>query len=68
MIEVADWRGLFVPCDRQHDREDQPAVFALMNDALFGFGGAHRDRTDWAGFRRYKAFGLLLHTTYDGSK
>jgi hypothetical protein len=56
--------GLFVLCDRQHDGDDHPTVFAPMNDALLGFSGLHRYGTDWAGFRRYKAIGLPLHATY----
>jgi hypothetical protein len=65
-IEVANRGGLFVLCDRQDDGDDHPTVFASANDALLGFSGLHRNRTDWAGFRRYIEIEMWLHTTCDG--
>jgi len=59
---------LSVLCDRQNDGDDHPTVFVPVNDALLALSGLHRDGTDWAGLRRYKRFGLLLHTTYDRAK
>ena len=57
---------LFVLCYRQDDGDDHPTVFAPVNDALLGFSGLHRYRTDWAGFQRYIGIGFLLYTTRDG--
>ena len=66
MKEATNRGGLFVLSDRQHDGDDHPTIFAPENDAFLGLSTLHRYGTDWAGFRRSKGNGLLLHTARDG--
>ena len=60
--------ALFVLCNRQHNRDNHPAIFAPVNDALLAFSNLHRYGTDWTGFWLHKGLGLPLHTSNDRAK